>query len=385
MVIEADSVEADLPTPESAYYGETVRIPGVGKAPNRCRGLTPVGFCESGHVHLGRSSCDTRYCPDHWRGWVRDGSQSAVARLAAFREAAEGWGKRLLHIVASPEVDRVSTDRFWSLRSDAQDALKAAGARGGYMIAHPYRTSDLADEMFAAAVEHGDWEEEWGRWSFLRDWAGGDWSEWEPLVEEGPHYHVVAACEDFDPDAVPDGWVVKNVRSFSRFHKRDMEAFEDMARAVWYLRTHGAAQQGRQTATWYGEMHPAAFDPEEELGGAEWHFMQERAAASVGLEPEEMLGGEGEEPEVRCAIDGCDAVVLELGELRTYLSDSSWVASVPQKRIHRLRAVKMWMLEETQKPPPGIRGSEARVRDWLLETGRLFDVSRQSGLGAFGG
>jgi len=385
-MLEADSVESELPTPESAYYGETVRIPGMGDAPNRCRGLTPVGFCESGHVHLGRSSCDTRYCPDHWRGWVRDGTVSAVARLGAYREAASGWGKRLLHVVASPEVDRVSTERFWSLRSDAQDAVKAAGGRGGYMVAHPYRTSDFADEMFATAVEHGNWDARRGRWSFLRDWAdSNDWADWEELVEAGPHYHALVACEDFDPEAVPDGWVVKNIRSFSRFEKRDLEGFEDMARAAWYLRTHGAAQQGRQTATWFGEMHPAAFDPEEELTKTGWHFMEERAAEAVGLEPEEMLGGDGEEPEVRCAIDGCESVVHDLEELRTWLSDSSWIASLPQKRIHRLRAVEMWVFEETQIPPPSIRGDEVRVRQWLLETGRMFTADRQAGLGAFGG
>lgn len=379
-----DSVEDDLPTPESAFYGETVRIPGVGEPPNRCRGLSPVGFCDAGHVHLGRSSCDTRYCPDHWGGWVRDGTQSAVARLAAFREVADGWGKRLLHVVASPDADRVSVDRFWSLRSDAQDAVRAAGVRGGYCIAHPYRTSDAADTLFAAACESGEWEKERGRWSFLRDWAGGDWDDWEPLVEAGPHYHFLAACEDFDPDAVPDGWVVKNVRSFSRFQKRDLEAFEDMARAAWYLRTHGAAQQGRQTATWFGEFHPSVFDPEEELGAVEWWAVKDRAAKAVGLEPE--ISSE-EEPEVRCAVDGCDAPVHELSDLRTYLSDGSWVASVPQDRIRRLQGVRLWVLDEMALPPPTARADEGKLREWLRETGRLYhgpSTTRGRSLGSFG-
>ena len=143
-----DRFEEDLPKPDAAYYGATVRIPGVGDAPNRCRGLSPVGFCEDGHVALGRSSCDTRYCPDHYLGWVRDGTVGAVERLAAFREAAEGWGKRLLHVVASPTEDRVSTERFWSLRSDAQDAVQAAGARGGCGIPPPYRKSDAAERQY---------------------------------------------------------------------------------------------------------------------------------------------------------------------------------------------------------------------------------------------
>jgi hypothetical protein len=381
---EVDSVEDDLPTPDSVYYGAVVKLPGVGRAPNRCRGLEPVGFCEAGHVHLGRSSCDTRYCPDHWRGWVRDGTESAVARLAAFREAATGWGKRLVHLVASPDVDRVSAERFWSLRGDAQDAVKAAGARGGYSVAHGYRTSDLADRMFEAACDHGDWEREWGRWSFLRDMAEGDWSEWEPLIEEGPHYHFLAACEDFDPDAVPDGWVVKNIRSFSRFEKRDMEAFEDMARAAYYLRTHGAAEEKRQTATWFGEMHPVAFDPAEELGSVEWQMIQERAADAVGMDPAEMRDGEAAE-EV-CEIEDCEAVVHSLDELRTWMSDASWFQSLPLKRQRRLQGVEIWIIEETALPPPTVRGSEGNLREWLLETGRMYHGShtaQQTGLSSY--
>jgi hypothetical protein len=311
-----------------------------------------------------------------------------VARLAAFREAATGWGKRLVHVVASPDVDRVSTERFWSLRSDAQDAVKAAGVRGGYCIAHPYRTSDRADELFATACEHGEWERDWGRWSFLRDLAGGDWEQWEDLVEAGPHYHFLAAVEDLDPDAVPDGWVVKNVStgeaSFSRFEKRDMECYEEMARRAWYLRTHGAAQRGRQTATWFGEMHPAAFDPEEALGAAEWRLMQERAADAVGLAPEEIRDRDGEDQ--LCEHEECEEIVHGLEELRTWLSDGEWVASLPQPQQRRLQGVQVWLLEECALPPPSVRASREQLREWLLETGRMHygsHTSQPGGLAAY--
>lgn len=381
---EMDEVEDDLPTPDTTYYGETVKIPGTGSAPNRCRGLSPVGFCEGGHVALGRSSCDTRYCPDHYLGWVRDGSASAVARLSAYREVAEGWGKRLLHLVASPEADRVSADRFWSMRPEAQDAVQEAGARGGYCIAHPYRTSDAADELFRTAVQEGNLSAETGRWTFLRRFAGGDWEKWQSMTEAGPHYHFLAPCEDFDPDAVPDGWVVKNVRSFSRFEKRDMDSFEDMARAAWYLRTHGAAEEFRQTATWFGDVHPASFDPEEELGAVEWQFIQERAAEAVGVPMEEMRDGEGAKEERTCEVDDCEEILHDLDDLRMFTSDASWMRSIPPKRRHRLRAVEIWMFEESQKPPPSVRSSEAKVQDWLLETGRMyFGHSKQTGLKAF--
>jgi hypothetical protein len=381
-----EPVEDDLPTPDSAYYGNTVRIPGVGDAPNRCRGLTPVGFCEDGHVALGRSSCDTRYCPDHYLGWVRDGTVGAVERLAAFRHAAEGWGKRLLHVVASPEVDRVSADRFWSLRSDAQEAVRDAGVRGGYCIAHPYRTSEAAEELFRTAVQEGDLDPDVGRWTFLRRLAGGNWDRWESLVEAGPHYHFLAACEDFDPEAVPDGWVVKNVRSFSRFDRHNAESFEDMARAAWYLRTHGAAEDFRQTATWFGEMHPASFDPGEELTAAAWDGIQRQAAEAVGVPIEEMRDVEaGEDAERMCEVEDCEAVLRDIEDLRTFTSDASWMRSLPPDRRNRLRAAEIWLFEETVTPPPSVRSSEEQLREWLLETGRMYlSQSRQTGLKAFG-
>jgi hypothetical protein len=378
-----DRFEEDILKPDAAYYGATVRIPGVGDPPNRCRGLSPVGFCEDGHVALGRSSCDTRYCPDHYLGWVRDGTVGAVERLAAFREAAEGWGKRLLHIVVSPTEDRVSTERFWSLRSEAQDVVQAVGARGGYCIAHPYRTSDAAERLFRTAVQDGDLDERTGRWTFLRRLAGGDWDRWESFVEPGPHYHFLAACEDFDPDAIPADWVVKNVRSFSRFERQDRESYEDMAKSAWYLRTHGAAEEFRQTATWFGEMHPASFDPAEELTAVAWDRIQREAAEAVGVPIEEMRDRDGDGTRT-CEVEDCEAVLHDIEDLQTFTADTSWMRSIPPKRRHRIRAVEIWVFEETVIPPPAVRSSEARVREWLLETGRQYiSQSRQVGLKAF--
>jgi hypothetical protein len=382
---EMERVEDDLPTPDSTTYGETVKIPGTGSAPNRCRGLSPVGFCEGGHVALGRSSCDTRYCPDHYLGWVRDGSVSACERLAAYRAAADGWGKRLLHLVASPTVDQVSADQFWSMRREAQEVVQKAGARGGYCIAHPYRTSAAADELFRTAVQEGNLSPETGRWTFLRQFAGGNWDKWQSMTEAGPHYHFLVACEDFDPDAVPDGWVVKNVRSLPRFEKRDLESYEAMARVAWYLRTHGAAEEFRQTATWFGDMHPSVFDPEEELGVSEWHFIRERATEAVGVPIEEMRDGVGAgENERICEVEDCEEVFHDLEDLAAFTSNASWMRSIPPKRRHRLRAVEIWMFEKSVIPPPSIRSSEAKVQDWLLETGRMYSGhSKQVGLKAF--
>ncbi|MFB6219664.1 MAG: hypothetical protein ABEH77_10920, partial [Halobacteriaceae archaeon] len=259
---------------------------GYDYRPERCRPLQPVGFCEEeGHPVLGTSSCGNRGCPEHYGDWVKDGAVRDTARLAAFRQAADGAGKRLLHVVVSPPQDRRwSTRELWETRGDAYDAAEQAGVRGGAVFAHPYRDNDAGKEFFRTAVESGEWDAERGKWSLFRD-AADDWDGMLTWIRPSPHYHILGAARDLDPDAAPDGWVIERVRSFDRFHLRDLEAYRDMLRTAWYLRTHVGVQKGRQAVTWFGDVHPALFDPAEELTAAEWERIQTNAGKVPETEP----------------------------------------------------------------------------------------------------
>ncbi|RLM73030.1 hypothetical protein DVK05_16610, partial [Halorubrum sp. Atlit-8R] len=133
-------------------------------------------------------------------------------------------------------------------------------------------------------------------------------------------------------------------------------------------------------------MHPSVFDPAEELGAVEWQFIQERAAEAVGVPIEEMrdVAGGGEDADRICEVEGCEAVLHDIEDLRMFTSDASWMRSLPPKRRHRIRAVEIWVFEETVIPPPSVRSSEEQVQEWLLETGRMYlNTSRQTGLRAF--
>lgn len=369
-----------------SYYEETVKVPGYGRAPDRCRRLQPVGFCDHGHVTLGRSSCGTRRCPDHWRDWLEDAVVKQTARLAAYRAVQEGAGKRLLHVVASPPQDRHWTaDAFWNARSRSYEVVEEAGVRGGVAVAHPYRSSEAGDELFATATEHGDWEEEDGMWSLFRD-SADDWEAMDDLVEAAPHYHLLAACEDFDPDGVPSGWVAKNIRSLPRFHVDDVEAYRPMARVAYYLLTHAGVQKDRQTVTHFGEVHPAAFDPEEELGRAKWRRVQELAERAVKERPGE--GVRGEEEQRECPRDGCEAHVVPIDELHEWLDgDGDWVRSLEPRQRLEIRGVQAWA-ELGDRPPPAVAGDKQRLRQWLVDKGRMHfgtlgEMRVQAGLGAF--
>ena len=364
-----DRRDRDERRPEKTYFEDVVKLPGFGRKPERCQGFRPVGFCETnGHPVLGQSSCGTRGCPDHWRDWQEESVIAGVARLAAYRHAQDGAGKRMLHVVASPDQDRYwSVDEVWRVRSDAYDVLKKVGARGGCTVTHPYRTSDRGDVLFETAVESGDWEEEEGKWKLLRD-ASDDWEEMEMYVDAAPHYHGTVGARDFDPDAVPEGWVVKNIGSFDRFHHRDVESYRDMARALWYLGTHAAHQPGRQTRTWFGDLHPASFDPEEELTAAEWSIIQENAEKAVNTKPGGTPIEDGVEA-MECPEEGCESRVVPIDRLGEYARDEEWTESLEPRERARIRGLRLWIVEDADRPPPGRRGSRESLMTWLEHRG----------------
>lgn len=376
----------------TTYYDGVVRIPGFGDPPERCRDLKPVGFCDHGHTVLGRSSCGTRYCPDHWRDWIEDAVISSVARLAAYRQARDGAGRRLVHAVASPPQDRrYSAGSLWRARSEAYEAFEAAGVRGGVTVTHPYRTNERGESLFATAAKEGDLEEGTGRWRFLREVAD-DWGDLGRYIEASPHYHSLAAARDVDGEAAPDGWVVKNIRSLASFHIHDTESYRDMVASFYYILTHGAVQRGRQMTTYFGEVHPAAFDPEEELTLTEWKRIQAEAERAVkGLEEE--VDGEGSAGPEECPHDECEAVVRDLLYLDEYLADEEWCEKVREfvdggERLAILRGTRAFWSGLTDRPPPSARSSEGRFLRWLKRRGQIrapgsangVDRSQQIGL-----
>jgi len=363
------------PEPPTTYYEGVVDLPGYGDAPNRCRPMKPVGFCDRGHTVLGRSSCGTRYCPDHWRDWCEDAVVSMVAQLAAYRYAQPmGTEKRLCHVVASPPQDRrYSARSMWETRSETYDVLEAAGVRGGATVTHPFRTNDRGDELYQTAKEKGDLDDGTGKWRFLRETTDG-FEGLSRYIEAEPHYHTLAAVEDVQSENAPEGWIVERIRTFDSFHPRDEKAYRDMAATVYYTLTHGANQEGRSTTTYFGEVH--SFTPSEELTAAMWDRIQMEAEKAVKeVEPEEPKEGEAVSagPE-ECPHDECEATVHDVYYLSEFLDDEDWVESVREryngpKRLARLRGVMLLWTGSGDRPPPSVRGDEEMMEEWLARAG----------------
>lgn len=378
-----DDHAAVRPEPPRTYYDGEVKIPGYGYAPERCQGLTPVGFCEHGHQILGRSSCGTRSCPDHWRDSLETAVINKVAQLAAYRYAQEGADRRLSHVVASPPQDRrYSTRALWETRTEAYDALEDAGVVGGSMVVHPYRTNERGDNLFYAAAEHGDLDDGVGKWRFLREMSE-DWADLTRYIEASPHYHTLAAGTDIRGEDAPEGWVVERIRSVGRFHLWDTESYREMVAPAYYMLTHGAVQQGRQGTTYFGEV--ASFNAEEELTATVWTRIQDEAERAVREKPGDPLGEPAAAGPEECPHDGCEAVVVDIVHLREYMEDEEFKSKVllhgGRKRLLRLRGMFAWWDGRTDRPPPGVVTSEARFLEWLEKRGEvLTPAARQTSL-----
>lgn len=381
-------------SPIAEYLSEIVRIPGYWGADEDCLDLKPTGFCGNGHVQLGaREPCGTRTCSEHWYQWRRRAAAALVARLAAYRYAQGGphdRARRMLHLVTSPDQEqRWTTERFWSARSASKEPARDAGARGAAVIPHVYGVSDRGNEAFSLVTEKGHADRETGKWRVLRELTDG-WDSLKPMIEVHPHTHQIAAVEDLDGEAVAEieaetGWAVNNVRALAPFYidadevpvteclgdggkiertKQEVvrEGYEDMAHLAMYLLSHASVQPEtgdlprRNTVTYWGEVHPGAFDPEEAeaLNREEWKEIQDRAAAAVGAEvpDEEEAGTTGHE----CARDGCEAVVHGLEELTDYMARPEWVAGLESEQAYEMVGLKVYLAD---RPPPGAPGERA--------------------------
>lgn len=364
------------PEPPKTYYEGLVRIPGYGRAPNRCRGMKPVGFCEHGHTILGRSSCGTYGCPDHFRDAIEEATISIVARLAAYRQAQpEGAARRLSHVAVSPPQDRrYSEDRLYGMRSEAYDALEAAGVPGGTGVLHPYRTNKRGDALYETAKEHGEVAEGVGRWRFLREGAD-EWEDIARYTEASPHLHTFAPGEDIDGGDAPDGWVVERIRTFKPFYLYDTEAYRDMAKSVYYTLTHAAHAQDRQAVTHFGQLAGATFQPEEELTAAEWDRIKMEAEKAVKGR-EEVEGTAGPE---ECPRDDCEAEVRDIAFLEDVIDDPDFEARVKRQRGGRKRwralcGAYLWWDDRTDRPPPSVAQSKPRLLEWLRDRGEWREV-----------
>jgi hypothetical protein len=156
--------------------------------------------------------------------------------------------------------------------------------------------------------------------------------------------------------------------SLSRFDIDDLGCYEEMAQRLAYILSHGAEQLDKMMTTYFGEVHPAAFDPAEELTDEELAKIDEMVEAAVGLD-------EGHGPE-ECPHEGCECRVMDLIHLDELLDDDEWVQSVRDhtdggERLAILRGTQAYIKGLTDRPPPSAQSDPEGLRRWLKRQGAL--------------
>jgi hypothetical protein len=226
------------------------------------------------------------------------------------------------------------------------------------MVVHPYRTTDELDQLYAEAVDHG-LPGDHGKWRFARELTAGRWSHLERYLSVSPHYHVIGPARDVR-EVETDRWVVKNIRSLPEHELEDPEPYEALAGVAWYLRSHAAHQQGRHSASWFGYVHPASFDPAEAIGDR-WETVLEMADHAV------QPPGAEEEPVCQC--EDCEQPVFELYELTERMASVEWWTTLDGTIKNQLLGLKLYWVDGMAVPPPSAATDSELMLSWLERKG----------------
>lgn len=347
-------------SPDSESLGrfgaEPWNLPGFGDEGPRCGVCYPDGVCEAGHVDWGRHQCGRRSCPSCWSLWAQEGSIRAAERIQAFRYTQPpDYRRQTAHAVVSAEPEDVRTAReFWNGCSKAAEIAEKKGFRGFSVIPHPWRLSDLGEELYGhIEPEHGKWV--WIRWLLERS------DHWRCLFEWSPHYHIVGlTTEGMEEGKDSDEWMYHFIRSLDGFGgMRDSESHRDVYGLYRYLLSHTGYPEGstKQVVRWYGDLANSVFvddasedwqhqKPSDGVMSALRREIEEIAGHTV--DDEEGGGGENEEEEGECGTEGCCEEIIPIWDIDFYLQQRD----VPRAVADTMRVAMDWRLGRI-KPPPG--------------------------------
>jgi len=344
------------------WGSEPWELPGFGEQGPRCGEYYPDGVCEGGHVDWGNHQCGRRSCPRCWAVWARDGSVRATKRVQAFRYTQPAdYRRQTAHAVVSPEAGEVRTERqYWNGVSKAAEIAEAKGFRGFAVIPHPWRLSELGEELYEhVEPEHGKWV--WIRWLLERS------EHWRCLFEWSPHYHIVGlTTPDMEEGKDSDEWAYHFIRSLGAFEGiRDSESHEEVYGLFRYLLSHTGYPEGstKQVVRWYGDLANSVF---VEDATEEWQYEKpsEGVRDALQREIEEVVGhaveddeeGDGDdEEEHECEHEDCCEQVISVWDIDQYLRH----VDPPREVREVMQVARDWRMGDLRLPP-GMVGPETR-------------------------
>jgi len=328
----------------------SLTIPGRGDQPGDCGDYLPLKFCpECGSEHMLQHRCKGRCCPACESIWTGERAEAATVRLQAARlSEPDGWRRRAIHAVASPDDLGSSIDAFRRGASRAHEIAQDHGIRGGAVIPHAFRVKEEVKEEYEDGVERGEIRG-MGIWAWLKREREQDW---RASTYYSPHYHVIGLCEDM-VESTPEednGWNLKNIRSLEAVDGvGDDEAHSDVYGAFYYLLSHLSfdPDASNHSVRWFGETAYCNFSASEALE------LQDELTLESAVEElrDETTGNE----EAYTCEDGCgDTVLASIREAQRYLKNERWCDEIGRDQQARLLAAWRWVAGE-EAPPPGLK------------------------------
>lgn len=339
------------------YGSDPWNLPGHGESGPRCGFWYAKSVCdECAHVDLATHSCGRRGCPDCWGIWAREAAVRASTRIQCFRYRSEF--KQAAHVVVSPPEADVMTEReFYKGKKKAAEMAQEKGMRGCAVVAHPWRPTDLAKELYRAV------DRDVGIWVWLRQEYTED--EIRQLVKWSPHYHIIGATTpDMDPADDSDEWNYVWLRSFKPIGgATDQESHEDVYGAFRYLLSHTGwpEESTKQAITWYGDLANSVFveeatedwqiqKPSEGVQNTIQRVTEEVAGVTPDEEEEGDGGGDQSDDDGECPLDDCGGRLIDVFDVDAYLRHNE----PPPEVSDTMRLMRDWRLGDIA-PPPGMK------------------------------
>lgn len=328
----------------------SLTIPGRGDRPGDCGDYLPLKFCpDCGGEHMLEHRCKGRRCPNCESIWTGERAEAATVRLQAARLAEpDGYSRRAIHAVASPEDLGTSVGAFWRGAAKAYELGREHGIRGGAVVPHAFRVKAEVKAEYREGVQNGEIRG-MGIWKWLKDERA---QNWRASVFYSPHYHIIGLCKDM-VESTPeedDGWILKNIRPLEAVEgAEDSEAHDDVYGAFHYLLSHLSfdPEASNHSVRWFGEMAYCNFSASEVLE------LREELALESAVEDlrDESIGKE----EPHTCEKGCGDTVLEsIREARRLLENERWCNKIGSEQQARLLAAWRWVAGE-EAPPPGLK------------------------------
>ena len=354
------------------FGSERWELPGFGESGPKCGVWYPDNVCsECGHVDMNAHKCGRRTCPDCWSMWAKEASVRATVRVQGFRYVHDF--KQVVHATVSPTEGDIMTEReFYKGKKKAAEIAQEKGFRGCAVVAHPWRVTDEAKQMYRAV------DRDVGIWVWLR--RNYTESEIKQLIYWSPHYHIIGpSTPDMEPASDSDDWVYKFIRSVKPMGgASDRDAHEDVYGAFRYLLSHTGWPEGetKQAITWYSDLANAVFvedatedwqiqKPSEGVRNSIQRHTEEVAGVSVeedgGVGVEDARDDEGD-----CPCEDCDGVLIDVLDVERYLRHNE-----PPPDVARVMTTCYeWRLGRLQLPPglkrPSTEEDARRALDHLV-------------------